>query len=60
MTPTTKPIITLAMDHDLLKRVEDFRFTHRFSSRSAALKWLLVWALDQNPTLPKKKPTGKN
>jgi hypothetical protein len=34
----------------LLKRIDDFRFKHRFESRAAAIKWLLDWALAQKPT----------
>ncbi len=34
---------------DLLKRLDDYRFEKRFPSRSAALKYLLDWALKQNP-----------
>jgi transposase len=29
----------------LLKRLDDFRFKHRFDSRAAAIKWLLDAAL---------------
>jgi hypothetical protein len=30
------------------------RFKHRFDSRAPAIKWLLAWALDQKPTVPKE------
>ncbi len=50
--PSDKPLINFVIDRDLLKRVDDFRFAHRFASRAAAIKWLLVYALDQNPKPP--------
>jgi hypothetical protein len=50
---TDKPLLNFVIDPDLLKRVDDFRFKNRFDSRAAAIKWLLAWALDQKPTVPK-------
>lgn len=50
--PSDKPLINFVIDRDLLKRVDDFRFAHRFASRAAAIKWLLVYALHQNPKPP--------
>jgi hypothetical protein len=47
--PTEKPILNFVIDPALLKRVDDFRFKERFSTRSAAVKWLLEWALKQKP-----------
>lgn len=47
--PSTKPVINLVMDQELIDRVDDFRFAHRFPSRAAAIKWLLEWGLDQRP-----------
>jgi hypothetical protein len=49
MAPTQKPLISLVIEEDLLKRIEDFRFKNRFQSRAAAMKWLMTWALDQKP-----------
>jgi hypothetical protein len=46
---TDKPILNFVIDLELLKRVDDFRFKHRFKSRAAAIKWLLDWALSQKP-----------
>ncbi len=45
--PSTKPLINLVMDPELVERIDDFRFANRFPSRAAAIKWLLTWALDQ-------------
>ncbi|MEX2264115.1 MAG: hypothetical protein WD696_19330 [Bryobacteraceae bacterium] len=43
---TEKPFLSFLVEPDLLKRVDDFRFKHRFDSRAAAIKWLLKAALD--------------
>jgi hypothetical protein len=49
MPPSDKPFLNFVIDTQLLKRVDDFRFKHRFPTRAAAIKWLLDWALDQKP-----------
>jgi hypothetical protein len=46
---TDKPILNFIIDPALLKRVDDFRYKHRFPNRAAAVKWLLDFALKQNP-----------
>jgi hypothetical protein len=48
-----KPFLSFVVEPDLLKRLDDFRFKHRFQTRAAAIKWLLTWALDQKPTVTK-------
>jgi hypothetical protein len=48
-----KPFLSFVVDADLLKRLDDFRFKNRFDSRAGAIKWLLAWALDQKPAVPK-------
>ena len=50
---TDKPVMNFVIDPDLLARVDDFRFKNRFSSRAAAIKWLLEWALKQRPAVSK-------
>jgi hypothetical protein len=50
---TDKPLLNFVIEPDLLKRVDDFRFKHRFPTRAAAIKWLLDWALNQKPAPPK-------
>jgi hypothetical protein len=45
-----KSLLNFLVEADLLKRIDDFRFKHRFESRAAAIKWLLDWALNQKPT----------
>ena len=51
---SNKPLLNFVIEPELLKRMDDFRFKHRFPSRAAAIKWLLQWALDQKPA-PKKE-----
>lgn len=47
--PSKLPMLHLVVEEDLRERLDDFRFKHRFTSRSAAMKWLLNWALTQDP-----------
>ncbi len=37
-----------------LKRLDDFRFKHRFVSRTKAVRWVLDWALKRKPA-PEQK-----
>ncbi len=48
-----KQMIHMRLEGQLLKRLEDFRFKYRFETRTEALRWLLTWALDQKPVVPK-------
>ena len=48
-------LLTFLIGEDLLQRIDDFRFAHRFPSRAAAIKWLIEWALAQNPTPPPER-----
>ena len=52
--PTEKPKIILVMEKDLLKRIEDFRFENRISSRSKAIRRLLEKALSPYAKQDKK------
>jgi len=38
----------------LREQLDDFRFHHRFETRSDAIRWLLSWALSRKPD-PKKQ-----
>jgi len=40
-----RPLLNFLIEPELLKKVDDFRFKHRFDSRAAAVKWLLEAAL---------------
>ena len=39
--PTEKPILTFAIDEDLLERLNDFRFENRIETRSEAIRMLV-------------------
>jgi metal-responsive CopG/Arc/MetJ family transcriptional regulator len=45
-TDSENQMIHMRMDQALLGRLDDFRFKHRFESRSEAARWLLKAALD--------------
>ena len=45
--PTEKPRYTVIVDHELLKRIDDFRFENRYPSRSAATLELIRFGLEQ-------------
>ena len=53
--PSKKPYVTMIFEPDLFEWIEDFRFEHRFPTRTAAIMWLLEWARDQNPQPPAPK-----
>ena len=58
--PTKKPIIPVAMDDDLVKRIDDFRRTieGNIPSRSEAIRRLIEEGLktsDPSKSKPKKK-----
>jgi metal-responsive CopG/Arc/MetJ family transcriptional regulator len=44
-TANAKPTITLTIDEELLKKLEDYRFDNRISNRSQAIDELLRKAL---------------
>ena len=43
--PTKKDILNFAVDEDLMKRLDDFRFGNRINTRSEAIRRLLEEAL---------------
>jgi hypothetical protein len=45
-------MVHMRVEVALLKRLEDFRFKYRFNSRSEAARWLLTWAVTQDPQPP--------
>ena len=51
MGQRTSPLLTFVIDQELLERLDDFRFEHRFQSRAQAIRRLLEWALDNGATL---------
>lgn len=40
-TPNSKPTITLTIDEDTIKKIEDYQFENRIKSRSRAILELL-------------------
>lgn len=46
MAQSKKPYITLNMEEDLLREIDEFRFVERFQSRAEAMRWLMRAALD--------------
>ena len=47
-----KQMVNMLYEGEMLKRVDDFRFAHRFKSRTKAIRWLVQAALD-NKLAPK-------
>jgi len=45
--PSKKPFLSFVIDPELLRKIDDYRFKHRFESRAAAVKYLLKIALEQ-------------
>jgi len=48
-------LLHMRLELPLLKRLDDFRFKHRFESRSEAARWLMNSALDAKLTPVAKK-----
>jgi len=55
--PTEKPILTFAVDEDLMERINDFRFDNRIETRSEAIRMLVEKGLEdyEKRTREKKK-----
>ena len=47
-----KQYVNVLFEERMLKEIDDFRFENRFPSRTEAIRWLLEWALKQNPKRP--------
>jgi len=54
MPKSEKPYLNFIVEPEFLKRIDDFRFKHRFATRAATIKWLLDWALKQKPSPPEQ------
>lgn len=52
--PTEKPRIIFVLEEELLKRIDDFRFDSRISTRSEAIRRLIEESLKKYET--KKQP----
>ena len=44
--PTEKPILTFAVDEELLEQINDFRFDNRIETRSDAIRRLVEKGLE--------------
>ncbi len=44
-----KQILNLALQGKLLERIDEYRFKRKFNTRSEAIRYLLEYALKQNP-----------
>lgn len=54
---TNKPRYTVSVDNELFKQIEDFRFEHRYQTRSEATVELIRLGLE---TLKKNQETCQN
>ena len=52
--PTEKPILTFAVDEELLERLNDFRFDNRIETRSEAIRMLVENGLKEYEKKKKK------
>ncbi len=53
--PSQKLKIMLVMGDELIKRIDDYRFSHRIGSRAEAIRRLLDEALKKHEKNPPKK-----
>ena len=51
--------VHVLLDEGLLRRLDDYRFAHRFASRTDAIRWLLDWSLAQNPKPDRSREESK-
>lgn len=59
---TDKPRFTISVDDDLFQQIEDYRFSHRFNTRSEATSALLrlgLYALLNEENTEKEKEENK-
>lgn len=58
--PTRKPRYTVIVEEEMLKKIDDYRFENRFSSRSAATLELIRIGLERLETCrQEEEPEGK-
>jgi metal-responsive CopG/Arc/MetJ family transcriptional regulator len=53
--PTQKPIISIVLDEETLKKVEDFQFENRIPSRSKALNEIIKLGIEQLEKMEKEE-----
>lgn len=54
-TPKAQKPVNFYLDPEFVDKIDDFRFRHRFGSRSRALRWLALWAIGQKPKPPESE-----
>jgi metal-responsive CopG/Arc/MetJ family transcriptional regulator len=52
---TDKPKIILVLDHDIIGRIDDYRYGNRVPSRSEAIRRLILEALQKFENPPQEK-----
>lgn len=50
MSPSDWPFLHVQIPADLKARLQDYRFERRFKTEAEAVRFLLEWALGQNPS----------
>jgi metal-responsive CopG/Arc/MetJ family transcriptional regulator len=45
-TPNAKPTITITLDEELLKKIEDYQFENRIKNRSQAIERLILKGME--------------
>ena len=56
---TEKPRYTVSVDRELFQKIEDFRFEHRFQTRSEATVELIRLGLESLKTGQEKQKSAK-
>lgn len=49
-TPNAKPTVTITLDEELLKKIEDYQFDNRLKNRSQAIQELILKGMDLEET----------
>jgi hypothetical protein len=44
-----KTILNFVATKEFIEKIDDYRFAHRFQTRAEAIRFLIDWALEQNP-----------
>lgn len=44
-----KSILNFVATKEFIEKIDDYRFKHRFKTRAEAIRFLIEWALKNNP-----------
>ena len=47
-----KQYVNVLFEEQMLKKIDEFRWKHRLASRTETIRWLIGFALKQNPKPP--------